>query len=78
MGAHVFALLIYALPDRINFTNSIILYKARKFGNKHMNYNRGMWNKTGDYDILNNISEYVTLVQLMGSLDNLNHTVNVF
>ena len=30
-----------------------------------------------DYDILNNISEYVTLVQLMYSLGNMNHAISV-
>ena len=29
------------------------------------------------YDIMNNISEHVTFLQLMNSLDNLNHAVSV-
>ena len=31
----------------------------------------------GSHDILKDISEHVTLVQLMDSLDNVNHTINV-
>ena len=35
------------------------------------------WKKTGTFDILNNISEYVTLVKLMDLLGNANHAVSV-
>ena len=51
--------------------------KARRFGEKHICYKLEQWNKTGTFDILNNISEYVTLVQLMDSLGNVNHAVSV-
>ena len=33
--------------------------------------------ETGTFDILNNISEYVTLVKLMYSVGNVNHSVIV-
>ena len=35
------------------------------------------YKKKGEYDILENISANVTLVQLMDSLGNLNHTISV-
>ena len=35
------------------------------------------WKKNDDFDILNNISEYVTLVQLMDSLGNLNYAISI-
>ena len=47
------------------------------FRGKHINYNKGQWNKTGTFNILNNISEHVTLVQFMGSVCNVNHAVGV-
>ena len=33
--------------------------------------------KKYDFDIRNDISEYVTLVQLMDSLENVNHAISV-
>ena len=36
-----------------------------------------IWKKNDDFDILNDISEYVTLVQLMDSLGNLNHAISI-
>ena len=35
------------------------------------------WKKIGTFDIMNNITEYVTLVQLMDSVGNVNHAVSV-
>ena len=36
-----------------------------------------MWRKNDAFDILKNISEYVTLVQLMDSLVNMNHDISI-
>ena len=36
-----------------------------------------IWNKKDDFDILNEISENVTLVQLMDSLGNVNHAISI-
>ena len=36
-----------------------------------------IWKKNDNFDILNNISEYVTLVNLMESLVNLNHAISI-
>ena len=36
-----------------------------------------IWKKNNDFDILNDISDDVTLVQLMDSLGNVNHAINL-
>ena len=41
----------------------------------NLQYNLKIWKKNDDFDILNDISEDVTLVQLMDSLGNLNHAI---
>ena len=77
IATHISDWLTYSIPDRNKFVNSIMSDKARRFGEKHICYKLEQWNKTGTFDILNNISEYVTLVQLMDSLGNVNHAVSV-
>ena len=40
--------------------------KRRKIkGDNNLRYNMKVWQKKDAFDILNNVSEYVTLVQLM-------------
>ena len=51
--------------------------EARKKGEKHIICKLEQWRKTDTFDILNNISEYVTLVQLMDSVVTVNHAVGV-
>ena len=46
-------------------------------GKDHLIYNLNIWNKKGDLDILNDIGENVTLVQLMDSLGNGNHDISI-
>ena len=36
-----------------------------------------IWKKNDDFDILNDISEDVTLVQLMDSIGNVNHDISI-
>ena len=45
-----------------------MLDKERNFGEQHLRYKLEKWKKTDTFDIMNNINEYVTLVQLMGFL----------
>ena len=40
-------------------------------------YNLKVWHKNDAFDILRNISEYVTSVQLMDSLGNANHAISI-
>ena len=66
-----------SISDRIQFANPIMIDQARKFGEQHLRYKLEQWKKTGTFYILNNISKYVTLVQLMDSLGNVDHAVSV-
>ena len=43
----------------------------------HLRYNLKVWHKKCDFDILQNIIEYVTLVQLTDSLGNFNHAISI-
>ena len=40
-------------------------------------YNLKVWHKNDAFDILKNICGYVTLVQLMDSLINMNHAISI-
>ena len=51
--------------------------QARKFGEQHLCYKLKQWKKIGTFDILHNISEYITLVQLMDLINNVSHAVRV-
>ena len=67
----------YAYSDRINFTNAIMVDKSRNPGEQRLHYKLEKMNRTGTFDILNNTSEHVTLLQLMDSLGNVNNAVSV-
>ena len=54
-----------------------MLEKVRKFGEQHIRYKLDQWKQTGMFDILNNISGHVILVQLIYSLGNFNHVFSV-
>ena len=52
--------------------------KRRKIkGEQNLQYNLTIWRKNYAFDILNEISEDFTLVQLMNSLGNLNHDFSI-
>ena len=44
---------------------------------KNVQYNLTIWKKNDVFDILNDISEDVTLVQLMYSIGNVNHAISI-
>ena len=46
--------------------------KRGKKGEQNLRYNLTIWRENDTFDILNDISENVTLVQLMDSLGNVN------
>ena len=50
--------------------------KLHHKGEQHLRYNINKWEK-GDFDILNDISENVTLLQLMDTLGNMNHSISI-
>ena len=43
----------------------------------NLRYKQEKWKKIGSYDIINNISKHVTLLQIMEYLGNKNHIVSV-
>ena len=51
--------------------------KLRHKGEQHLIYNLKKWVNKVAFDILNNISENVTLIQLMDSLGNVNHAISI-
>ena len=51
--------------------------EARKKVEQSLHYKLLQWKKTITFGILNNISEYVTLMQLMNLFVNVNHAVSV-
>ena len=44
---------------------------------QNLQYNLNIWNQNYAFDILNDISEDVNLVQLMDSLGNLKHAISI-
>ena len=44
---------------------------------QNLRYNMRIWKKNDAFDILNDISEVVTLVQLMDSLGNVNRAISI-
>ena len=67
---------VHDYSDIIKFKNSIMVDKSRKNGEQPL---RDTWKMkdTVTFGIMNNIREYVELVQLMDSLGNLNNEVSV-
>ena len=51
--------------------------KERNKGEHRLRYKSELWNKIGSFDITNDISEHVTLVNMMNSFSNLDHVVNL-
>ena len=63
--------------NRIYFANDILKNKKRNVGEARVNYNLIKYNNIREYKSLENISENVTLVQLMDSLVNVNCDISV-
>ena len=61
--------------NRIHFANDITTNIMHIKGEQHIIYNMKIWNKNDAFYILNEISENVTLVQLMDTLGNVNHAI---
>ena len=51
--------------------------KLRQKGKRNLICNLNKWKKKGAFDILNDISENVTLVQLMDTLGTVNHAIGI-
>ena len=46
-------------------------------GEQNLRYNLTIWKKNDEFDILNDIIKYVTLVQLMDSRVNVNYAISI-
>ena len=55
-----------------------MLNRKRNKGKTRVHYKLMKYKKMGEYKILEDIGENVTLVQLMDSLGNVNHAISVF
>ena len=61
----------------IDFSNDILKNNQINKGETKVHYNLIKYKKKGIYKILEDISEHVTLVQLMDALVNVNHAISV-
>ena len=61
----------------INFANDIMNNKFHKIGEQHLRYNLKKRAKKVTFDILNDISKNVTLVQLIDNLGIVNHAISI-
>ena len=61
----------------IDFANAILKNEKKLKGEPRVYYSLSKFKKKGSYDILTDISEHVTLVQLMNYLVNFNHYISV-
>ena len=61
--------------NRIHLDNAIMTNKRKIAGSQNLRNNLTIWSGNDTFDILNDISENVTLVQLMDSLGNVNHAI---
>ena len=59
----------------IHFDNAIMTNKRKIAGEQNLRNNLTIWSGNDTFDILNDISENVTLVQLIDSLGNVNHAI---
>ena len=64
------------MGNRIHFATDIMINNKRNKSEARVHYKLIKYKKMGDYEILENISANVTLVQLMDSLGNVNHDIS--
>ena len=63
--------------NRIDFANAILKNRKIIKGEPKVHYGLMKYKQTGSYKNFKDISENVTLVQLMDSLGNVNHAISV-
>ena len=63
--------------NHIDFANDVLKNQKRVKGEQKLYYKLKMHRHRGYFNILNDISEHVNLVQLMDSLGNVNHAISV-
>ena len=65
------------IGTRIDFANDMLKNRKRNKGETKVHYNLIRYKKKVLYKILEDISEHVTLVQLMDSFGNMTHAIIV-
>ena len=65
------------MGNRIDSANAILKNENKMKGRPKVHYSLVKYKKKGYYGIMKDISEPVTLVQLMDSLGNFNHAISV-
>ena len=60
----------------IVFSNYIVPYQVKRPGEQRLCYNIKKWEKD-QFDILHDISENVTSVKFMDSIENVNHAASI-
>ena len=65
------------MGNRIDFANGIMKNVTKLKCEPRIYYSQRRYKRMGSYDILTDISEQVTLVQLINSLVNVNHAISV-
>ena len=65
------------MGNRIDFVNAILKNEKYIKGEPRVYYSLTKYKNMGSYDILTDISEHVTLVQLMDYLGNVNNAISV-
>ena len=65
------------MGNHIDFANTILKNENKIKGTPKVYYILKKYKNRGSYYILTDISEHVTLFQLMDSLGNLNHAISV-
>ena len=63
--------------NRIHFDNAIIKNIKKIKGSHNLRYYMKVWVRKDDFEIIKNVSEYVTLMQLMESLENVNNAISI-
>ena len=63
--------------DRIKFSNKTMTYWVKNKAEKRRCYNVVRREKRGEFDILNDISDHMTLVQLIDTAGNINHVTSI-
>ena len=64
------------MVNRIDFANDMLKNENKIEGKPRVYYILRKYKNMGSYDIMTDITEHVTLVQLMDSLDNANHAIS--
>ena len=65
------------MGNRVDFANAILKKEKRIQSKPRVYYSLRKYNQKGYYDIMTDIIENGTLVQLMDSLVNVNHAISV-